>query len=145
MTQSEFIAVIDLGTSKIKGIVGRKNENNVISIMESEIIDSGNSIRRCMVYNIEEAGASIRKLLTMLENSIGDKIGKVYVSLTGQSLHTLEFRERKILSSAGIVTQDVVDQLKSSAEKYSPDMQRNYTVADVEYYIDGKAEKNPVG
>jgi cell division protein FtsA len=145
MTQSEFIAVIDLGTSKIKGIVGRKNENNVISIMESEIIDSGNSIRRGMVYNIEEAGASIRKLLTMLENSIGDKIGKVYVSLTGQSLHTLEFRERKILSSAGIVTQDVVDQLKSSAEKYSPDMQRNYTVADVEYYIDGKAEKNPVG
>jgi cell division protein FtsA len=145
MTQSEFIAVIDLGTSKIKGIVGRKNENNVISIMESEIIDSGNSIRRGMVYNIEEAGASIRKLLTMLENSIGDKIGKVYVSLTGQSLHTLEFRERKILSSVGIVTQDVVNQLKSSAEKYSPDMQRNYTVADVEYYIDGKAEKNPVG
>ncbi len=145
MTQSEFIAVIDLGTSKIKGIVGRKNENNVISIMESEIIDSGNSIRRGMVYNIEEAGASIRKLITMLENSIGDKIGKVYVSLTGQSLHTLEFRESKMLSSGGIVTQDVVDQLNSSAEKYSPDMQKNYSVADVEYYIDGKTEKNPVG
>ncbi len=145
MTQSEFIAVIDLGTSKIKGVVGRRNENNVISILESEIIDSGNSIRRGMVYNIEEAGASIRKLLTMLENSIGDKIGKVYVSLTGQSLHTLEFRERKILSSGGIVTQAVVDQLNSSAVKYTPDLKRNYVVADVEYYIDGKPDKNPVG
>ena len=49
MTQSDFIAVIDLGTSKIKGVVGRKNENNVISIMDSEIIDSGNSVRRGMV------------------------------------------------------------------------------------------------
>ncbi|HHX31916.1 MAG TPA: cell division protein FtsA [Bacteroidales bacterium] len=145
MTQSDFIAVIDLGTSKIKGVVGRKNENNVISIMDSEIIDSGNSVRRGMVYNIEEAGASIRKLLTMLENSIGDKIGKVYVSLTGQSLHTLEFRERVMLSSGGIVTQDVVDQLNSSAIKYTPDLQKNYAVADVEYYIDSKTEKNPVG
>ena len=145
MTQSDFIAVIDLGTSKIKGVVGRKNENNVISIMDSEIIDSGNSVRRGMVYNIEEAGAIIRKMLTLLENSIGDKIGKVYVSLTGQSLHTLEFRERTMLSPGGIVTQEVVDQLNRSAKKYTPDMQTNYAVADVEYYVDAKTEKNPVG
>ena len=145
MTQSDFIAVIDIGTSKIKGVVGRKNENNVISIMDSEIIDSGNSVRRGMVYNIEEAGAIIRKMLTLLENSIGDKIGKVYVSLTGQSLHTLEFRERTMLSPGGIVTQEVVDQLNRSAKKYTPDMQTNYAVADVEYYVDAKTEKNPVG
>ena len=29
MTQSEFIAVIDLGTYKIKGVVARRNDNNV--------------------------------------------------------------------------------------------------------------------
>src|SRR5690554_923133 len=145
MTQSEFIAVIDLGTSKIKGVVGRKNENNVISILASEVIDSGNSIRRGVVYNIEEAGASIRKLLTMLENSIGQKIGKVYVSLTGQSLHTMEIRETKALSSGEIVTQEVVDQLNHSAAKYTPDLKRNYAVGDVEYFIDGKPDKNPVG
>ena len=34
MTQSGFIAAIDLGTSKITGVIGRKNENNVISILE---------------------------------------------------------------------------------------------------------------
>ena len=145
MTQSDFIAVIDLGTSKIKGVVGRKSEYNVISILESETIDSGNSVRRGMVYNIEEAGANIRKLLTMLENKIDDKIGKVYVSLTGQSLHTIEHIERKNLSSNGIVTQEIVDQLNDSAGKYIPDLQRNYAVADVEYYVDGKTEKNPVG
>jgi cell division protein FtsA len=56
MTQSEFIAVIDLGTYKIKGVVARRNDNNVFSILESKTIDSGNSIRRGMVYNIEESG-----------------------------------------------------------------------------------------
>ena len=73
-----FIAVIDLGSSKIKGVVGRKNEQNVLSILASGSIDAGSSIRRGMVYNIEQVGANVHKLVKMLENSIGKKIGKVY-------------------------------------------------------------------
>ena len=145
MMQSGFIAAIDLGTSSIKGVVGRKNENNVISILASGSIPSKNSIRRGMVYNIEEAGASVRKLIAMLENSMGRKIGKVYVSLGGQSLRTLEFREAIELSPGGVVSDDAVQQLRASAEKYSPELSRAYTVADVEYYIDNKPERNPVG
>jgi len=144
MIQSGFIAVIDLGTSRIKGVVGRKNEHNVISILTSGSIDAGNSIRRGMVYNIEQAGANVHKLVMMLENSMGRKIGKVYVSLAGQSLHTLEFNEMKQLS-AGMVTEEVVSQLRKSAEKFQPELQRNYRVADVEYYIDDKPERSPVG
>ena len=145
MMQSGFIVVIDIGTSTIKGVVGRKNESGVISIMACESINSGNSVRRGMVYNIEEVGAIVRKLVTMLENSIGKRIGKAYVSLSGQSLHTLEFREVKPLSPSGIVSEEVVNQLHSSASKYSPDLKRSYGVADVEYLVDQKPERNPVG
>lgn len=141
---SEFIAVIDLGTSRIRGVVGRKNEHNVISILASGSIDAGNSIRRGMVYNIEQAGANVHKLVMMLENSMGRRIGKVYVSLAGQSLHTLEFNEMKHLT-AGMVTEEVVSQLRKAAEKFQPEMMHNYRVADVEYYIDDKPERNPVG
>ena len=144
MTQSGFLAVIDLGTSRIKGVVGRRNENGVLSIMASGTIDSGNSIRRGMVYNIEQAGANVQKLVMMLENSISRKITRVYVSLAGQSLHTLEFNEMKQLSS-GMVTEEVVKQLHMAAEKFQPEMKRNYRVADVEYYIDDKPERSPVG
>ncbi len=142
--QSGFLAVIDLGTSRIKGIVGRRNENNVISILASGSIDSGNAIRRGMVYNIEQAGANVQKLVMMLENSMGRKIGRVYVSLAGQSLHTMEFNEMKQLSS-GMVTEEVVSFLRHAAEKFQPELKRNYRVADVEYYIDDKPERSPVG
>lgn len=145
MTQSDFIAVIDLGTYKIKGVVGRRNDNNVFSILGSEAIDSGNAIRRGLVYNIEETGGSVRKLITMLENSIGQKIGKVYVSLAGQSLHTMEVRETKMLSSGGMVSDDIIKQLHENADKFAPDLKRNYAVADVEYFIDDKPERKPVG
>lgn len=144
MTQSGFIVVIDLGTSKIKGVVGRKNENGVISILASSSIDSGNSIRRGMVYNIEQAGANVHKLVMMLENSLERRIGKVYVSLSGQSLHTLEFSEMLRISS-GVVTEEEVNRLRKSAEKFQPELKRNYRIADVEYYIDDKPEPSPVG
>lgn len=143
--QSGFIAAIDLGTSKITGVVGRKNENNVISVMACESIPSNNCIRRGTVYNIEETGAKVRKLVNLLENKLGRKIGKVYVSLAGQSLQTVEFREMKQLSSSGIVTDSVVAQLRQAAEKFTPEIKRKYAIADVEYFIDDKPERNPVG
>lgn len=145
MIQSGFIAAIDLGTSRIRGIVGRKNENDVISVLAYDSIPSDNCIRRGMVYNIEETGAKVRKLVAMLENRLNRKIAKVYVSLSGQSLHTYEYREMKQLSSSGIITEDVVKQLHQAAEKYTPDLKRRYAIADVEYYVDDKPEKNPVG
>jgi cell division protein FtsA len=144
MTQSGFIAVIDLGTSKLKGVVGRKNENGVFSILASNAVDSGNSIRRGMVYNIEQAGANIQKLIKTLENNLERKIGKVYVSLSGQSLHTLDFNET-LNTAAGIVTGEEVDKLRKSAEKFQPELKRNYRIADVEYYIDDEPEPSPVG
>jgi len=98
-----------------------------------------------LVYNIEEVGAKVRGMIQMLENSLDSKIDKVYVSLSGQSLHTIEHRETKTLSVGETITDDIIKQLRKSAEKFIPDMKRNYFIADVEYFIDGKAEKQPVG
>lgn len=139
-----FIAVVDLGSSKIKGVVGRKNEHNVLSILASSSYDAGNSIRRGMVYNIDQVGANVHRVVRTLENTVGKKIGKVYVSLSGQSLHTMQFNEMKQLSG-GIVTEEVVNQLRKLAENFKPDLVRNYKVAEVEYYIDDKPERSPVG
>ena len=145
MNQSGFIAVIDLGTSKITGIVGRKNDDNVISVMAYETIPSKNCIRRGLVYNIEDTGAKVRKLITLLENKLQRKIAKVYVSVAGQSLYAITHTVDKQLSSSGIVTENVIDQMRKEAEKFMPDMSKRYEIADVEYIINGKAELQPVG
>ena len=145
MIQSGFIAVIDLGTSKITGVVGRKNENNVISVLASETVPSNHCIRRGLVYNIEETGAKVRKLISLLENKLSRKIGKVYVSVAGQSIHTITHSVSKQLSSSGIVTDNVIEQMRKEAEKYLPEMSKRYDIADVEYIINGKAEPQPVG
>ncbi len=145
MTQSGFIAAIDLGTHSIKGVVGRKNENNVVSIITSGEQNSSNCIRRGMVYNIEETGANVKRLITMLENSMGRKIGKVYVALGGQSLRSMEFSKSIDLSAGEMVMEEMIGRLRESAERFVPELARVYAVADVEHFIDGKPERKPVG
>ncbi|MBP7180162.1 MAG: cell division protein FtsA [Dysgonomonadaceae bacterium] len=145
MIQTGFVAALDLGTSKIKGVVGRMNENNVISVLACETVPSKQCIRRGVVYNVEETGANVKKLISMLENVIGRNIAKVYVSVAGQSLHTIPYRTYRQLSSSGIVTENVINQLNDEAQKFKPDLSRKYAIADVEYYVDRKPEKNPVG
>lgn len=147
MTQSGFIAVIDLGTSKISGVVARKNENDVISVLHHASLPAENSIRRGAVYNIERAGAIINKLIKLLENKMVDsKIGKVYISLGGQSIHTLIVKEGMSLAAEnGIVTSNIIDKLETLAKKHQPEMKINYSIADVEYFLDDKPETNPVG
>ena len=145
MIQSGFIAVIDLGTSKITGVVARKNEDNVISVLACETIPSNHCIRRGLVYNIEDTGANVRKVINKLENRLSVKIAKVYVSVAGQSLHAITHSLSKQLSSSGVVTEKVTDQMYKEAEKFMPEMSKLYKIADVEYIINGKAEQQPVG
>lgn len=152
MTQSEFIAVVDLGTSKITCVVGRKNEDGGISVLHHETIDSENSIRRGLVYNIENTGGKIDRVVRLMENKMGHKIGQIYVSLSGQSLQTLEFKELRQLYN-GIVEEDDVNALIDSANSFNKDLlnssslelRYNYLIGDVEYFIDGKSERHPVG
>lgn len=143
--QSGFVAAIDLGTSKIRGVIGRKNENGVISITAYQEVLSNNCIRRGIVHNVEETGSNVRKLIDLLENKTGKKITRAYVSLSGQSLYCTNTREVKQLPQTGIVTEEIVSQLRANAEKFKPDFKQMYTIADVEYFVDEKPEKNPVG
>ena len=70
MAYTDFIAAIDLGTSRIVGMVGKKNEYGVLSIIAYEVENSGNCIRRGCVYNVEETANKIKRLVRKLENKL---------------------------------------------------------------------------
>ena len=82
MAYTDFIAAIDLGTSRIVGMVGKKNEYGVLSIIAYEVETSASCIRRGCVYNVEETANKIKRLILKLENKLnGTKIAKVYVCM----------------------------------------------------------------
>ncbi|PXV68164.1 cell division protein FtsA [Dysgonomonas alginatilytica] len=145
MEQSGFIVGIDLGTSKIVGLLGRKNEQGVISILASESIPSDNCVKHGVVYNIDEAAGKIKKLVNLLENKSGRKIGKIYVSVAGKSLRAIEYTLTKDLIDESEVSFAVIDQMEQQARQNKPDFLTNYSVVAPEIFLDGHPEDDPIG
>lgn len=146
MAQVDFIAVIDFGSSQIRCVIAKKNENNIISVIDHHAVDAENSVRRGLIYNVDKAASLVKKLINSVHNKLGSpRIAKAYVSLGGQSVYVENVSEVLHLPDSGIVTEKMIGQLRSKALAYKPELKQNYGVADVEYFLDEKSEQSPVG
>jgi len=145
MEQSGFVVSIDIGTSKIVGLMGRKNEQGVITILASESIPSENCVKYGVVYNIDETAGKIKKLINLLENKSGRKIGKVYVSINGKSLRAMEYTLSKDLGHEMEVTFSLTDRMEQQARLNKPEFLTNYSVVAPEIFLDGKFEEDYLG
>ena len=145
MTYTDFIAVIDLGTSHIVGMVGTRKENNVLSIMGYETEKSEGCIRRGCIYNVEETANKIKRLVRKLENKLnGNQIGKLYMGVSCKSMRTIDHTVSKVLGMDGEVTEGVLRQLDEECRNYQSAMDV-LDISSPTYIIDGKEEKEPLG
>lgn len=145
MEQSGFIVVVELGTTKITGIVARQNTQGVITILASETIPSDSCVKYGVIYNIDAAAGKIKKIINLLENKIGKKIGSVYVSVSGKSLRAQEHTETKLLDGNTPITITMLDGMTQQAKLNKPDFFTNYSVHESQYFLDGVADENPIG
>lgn len=92
MSQKEdFVAAIDIGTTKIVAIVGKRKENGKIEILGiSKTASKG--VKRGVVLNIEEAVNSIQKTVEDIQFTIGKQISDVYVGIAGQHIKSIKNR-----------------------------------------------------
>ncbi len=98
---SEIVVGLDIGTTKIACLVGRKTENNKIEILgigKSESI----GVTRGVVSNIEKTVASIRTAVEEAERESGVNIRLVNVGIAGQHIKSLQHR--------GIRTRRIMDE-----------------------------------
>jgi cell division protein FtsA len=145
MAYADFIAAIYLGTSRITGIVGR-NEGGTLTVIAYETEFSGNCIIRGCLHNLKETGVKIKGLIRRLESKIpGSRIGKVYVGVGGQSVRSVEHRVSLSLETDHIVTDEIVDRLYEECKTYQPGGLEVWEVLPSAYYLDGRAEPEPVG
>ena len=79
MEAGKYIVAIELGTSKIVGIVGVKNEDGRLNILATEKEDSAGCIKRGCIFNVEDTASKIQKIIKKLENRLSLKITKVFV------------------------------------------------------------------
>lgn len=147
MEPSEIVVGLDIGTTKIVAIVGRRNEFGKI-----EILGMGKSesfgVARGVVQNIDQTVMSIRAAVAEAENKSGVDIKVVNVGIAGQHIRSMQHRGIKTRSSVDEeISQKDIDSLIDDMFKLM--MQPGEEIIHVlpqEYIIDNESGiKNPIG
>ena len=148
MEQTGLIAAIDFGSSKIIVMVGRKNREGKLSILDNEEVESGSCIRRGRIYNLDEVQKKVRDLVWKLEHRLSLKIEKMYAGLGGQSLQTELCTVIKDFSGDGeaTITEELIQSLRVECESYERDVEV-LDIVSAEFYLDDNnlPETDPVG
>ena len=145
MATTDFIAAIELGSSRIAGIAGRKQSDGSIEVLAYACEDSAAFVRKGLVYNIDKAAHAIRNIISSLEAQTGRSIAKVYAGVGGQSLRTVENQVSRTLDEEGIISGELVDELCDENRDLPLADMCVLDVAPQEYKIDNNLHADPVG
>src|SRR5512133_3879699 len=89
--KEQYVAAIDIGTTKIVAIVGRKNENGTIEMLGlSKAVSTG--VRRGIVLNIEETVNAVQTTVNDVQKISGIMFSEVFVGIAGQHIKSMKNR-----------------------------------------------------
>jgi cell division protein FtsA len=146
MKSSEIIVSLDIGTSKIASIVGRRDEHGKIEILGHGRTESI-GVKRGVVSNIENTVNSIRTVIEEASQKSGVNIKYVNVGIAGQHIKSLQHRGGIIRQNYDEeISQEDVDNLLNNM--YNLNMSPGEEIIDViaqEYIVDDEQGiKEPV-
>ena len=141
----DFIVAIELGSSKMTGIAGRKNPDGSITVLAVASEDSTSYIRKGVVYNIDKTAQGLSNIISKLKNTLQSDITQVYVGIGGQSIRSVKNVIIKDLPLDAIVSQDMVNELMDTNRNMTyPDYEIQDAITE-EYKVDSQYQNDPVG
>jgi len=145
--KEQYVAAIDIGTTKIVAIVGIKNENGKIEILGiSKALSKG--VKRGVVLNIEETVSAIKTTVDDVQSRSGIIFSEVFVGIAGQHIKSMKNR--------GYITREAYDDeiKKEEVFKLIEDMHKIHIdigeeiihVIPQNFIVDNETGvKNPIG
>ena len=145
MAVTDFIVAIELGSSKISGIAGRKLPDGSIQILAIASENASDCIRKGVIYNLDKTTQSLTSIIKKLESTLKASIGKVYIGMGGQSLRTIRNTEVRHMDEEIKISQELIDSLKDSNRAVPIVGYQILGVAPQEYKVGNDLIVEPVG
>lgn len=142
---AEFIVAIELGSTKISGIAGKKNLDGSITVLAVVEEDSTSCIRKGVVYNVDKTVQCLSNIMQKLKTILKTNINHVYVGVGGQSILSVKNVITKELPADTIVSQDMINELMDSNRSMPYTDQEILDSATQEYKVDAQYQLDPVG
>ena len=145
MAATDFIVAIELGSSKISGIAGKKLPDGSIQVLATASESASDCIRKGVIYNLDKTTKSLTSIIKKLESTLKASIGKVYIGMGGQSLRTIRNTEVRHLDEETKISQELIDSLKDSNRTVPIVGYQILGVAPQEYKVGNDLIVEPVG
>ena len=145
--ENQVAVGLDIGTTKIVAMIGRKNEYGKIEVLgRGKAISMG--VHRGVVNNITQTIQSIQQAVEDAENESNIEIKEVVVGIAGQhirSLHHSDYITRP--NAEEVIDEDDIERLKNQVLKLVMlPGEEIIHVLPQDYKVDGQAEiEEPVG
>ncbi len=145
MATTDFIAAIELSSSKLSGIVGQKNSDGSLQVLAYATEEAAPFIRKGAIYNIDKTAQALTAVIGRLEGQLNRTIAKVYAGIGGQSLRGVPNAISRTLDVEGIISQELVDSIYDENRSIPLAEMCVLDVAPQEFCIDNTLHADPVG
>lgn len=142
---NDFIVAIELGSSNIRGIAGRKNPDGSINVLAVVTEDSTKCIRKGVVYNIAKTQQCITSIINKMKAQLKHEITQVYVGVGGQSIRSIRNVIVKEFPEETVITNEMINELMDANRNMSYPDQEILDAATQEYKVDNVYQLDPVG
>jgi cell division protein FtsA len=144
--ESKLIAAIDIGTTKVVAVAGRKYPDGHVQVLGVEKAQS-TGVKRGVVLNIDETVSAIKQAVSALEARFDIRISEVFVGMAGYSMKSLTNRCYRFIDPNDEISTFDLEQLLRDSHRISLDPgEKVIHVIPQDYSVDNEqGEKNPVG
>lgn len=144
-TEDNFIAAIEIGSSKVTGIAGRKQPDGAIHILAFAQEPSTSFIRKGRINNVNKMTQCIVNIKEKLEQKMQMSISRVYVGIGGMGMHTVANKVVRHMDGKVEVTQEMIDSMcDENRNSASPDRDILESIPQ-EYRLGTQLQTDPVG
>lgn len=115
---NRYIVALEIGSSKIKGLVGAVDDLGTINIIACEETRLNNCVRYGKIQNVQEVSARVSEIIRKLENHpriAPRKVSEVFIGLGGRTFATIPASAQNSFPAAIQITEDHIERLKREA------------------------------
>ncbi len=140
---SNFVA-LDLGSSKIAGLVAHIDKNGKSNIL-SQNLHNSKGIKSSAILDLQDAETSIISAIYSLEKDYGKNIQNVSIALTGAGTKSYYLNGKLKLSGQQVSKDDVKQLMRKILSNFNIQSQEILHYFPIEFTIDNRYITNPIG
>jgi len=144
-TEDLFIIAIELGSSNVTGIGGKKLPDGSIQVEAIVQEPSSMFIRNGMIFNMDKSVQCVSTIIKKLQEQLKRVITQVYVGYGGQSIHSELNKVTKRFDGEMPVSKDAVDELMKENLNNNVGDKDILEVVCQEYAVGTQKQIDPVG